>query len=184
MRDGDVAMLVVVAWFAFLALLAGAMVFFGVRWLVNSSKRRDATLAHGYATGHLSATAGSEQVTWYARFVPDLGVANALVPFSGVRQLGLVRLANGHLEFWPKGADRAAWVAPVAEIRVRVVDFAIGRSAGYPIRLASPQSGRLMGELSLEPLNTFGELQLKDQRNRSYSRHFVDLLVAAGATRG
>ena len=74
-------------------------------------------------------------------------------------------------------------MAPIGQVRVRVVDFAIGRLAEYPVRLASPQSGALLGEISLEPLNTFGELQLKDQRNHEYSRHLVELLVAAGAQR-
>lgn len=173
---------------ALLAVGMVAVLVVVVRAMAGSSARTDAHVAEAHLpVAHASGSAVAEpeeaQGTWYARFTPDIGAVGALVPFSGKRQLGLVRLESGRLEFWPKDAQAPAWVAPVADVRVRLADVAFGRLAEYPLRLDSPQSGALLGEISLEPRNTFGELALKDQRNHEYSRHFAELLVAAGAQR-
>jgi len=183
MSSGSIMIIFTTGFFILLGCGMLAILFFGIRAIINSNDRRADTIARGYASGQIVEAPGQAQGTWYARFVPDVGAVGALLPFSGVRELGLVRLAGGQLEFWRDGAQTPQWVAPVSDIRVRIADFAVGRLADYPLRFDSPQSGALLGEISLEPLNTFGELDLKDQRNHEYSRHFADLLIRAGATR-
>ncbi|WP_110181930.1 hypothetical protein [Nocardioides solisilvae] len=159
--------LIVIGWFAILALVAGILAL-----AFRRRQERPGWVAPAGPAGPPGQGSGHAPYTgeWNAEVLGDglLGVRG--------RTHGVIRLQQGVLTFVPDSSPAPAWSVPCHQLAARRLSFL--DPAG--LRLVGPM-GDLRCNVSTERINRFSQNTAKTLREKRYAEGLVRLLHAHGA---